>query len=100
MIAPDDDFAGAPLLRREVRLDPGSGDIARATLHLTARGVVSAVVNGRPVSGDVLTPGWTSYEWRLRYSTRDVTDLVRRAAAEEALVLGLALGNGWFRGRL
>jgi alpha-L-rhamnosidase len=100
MISPDDDFAGAPLLRREVRLAPGHGDVAEATLHATAHGVVNAWINGAPVSDDVLTPGWTSYEWRLRYRSYDVGDLVRAASGQEVLVLGLALGNGWFRGRL
>src|SRR3954447_8723848 len=98
MISPDEDYAGAPLLRREARLDPGHGDVAEATLHATARGVFTAWINGVPVSAEVLSPGWTSYEWRLRYRDYDVTDLVR--GADCGLVLGLLLGNGWFRGRL
>jgi alpha-L-rhamnosidase len=98
MISPDEEFAGAPLLRREARLDPGHGDVAEATLHATARGVFTAWINGVPVSEDVLSPGWTSYEWRLRYRDYEVTDLVRGAG--DGLVLGLLLGNGWFRGRL
>ena len=100
MISPDEDFAGAPLLRSEAPLDPGHGDVAEATLHATARGVFTAWINGSPVADDVLSPGWSSYEWRLRYRDYDVTDLVRRSAAEQSLVLGLRLGNGWFRGRL
>ena len=99
MIAPDEDLAGAPLLRREFRLDAGHGEVTDAALHATAHGVVTASVNGDPVSDDVLTPGWTSYEWRLRYRSYDVTELVR-AAPQGLVVLGLALGNGWFRGRL
>ncbi len=98
MISPDEEFAGAPLLRHEARLDPGHGDVAEATLHATARGVFTAWINGVPVSEDVLSPGWTSYEWRLRYRDYEVTDLVRGAG--DGLVLGLLLGNGWFRGRL
>jgi alpha-L-rhamnosidase len=99
MISPDEDFAGAPLLRTEVRLDAGHGDVTDASLRATAHGVFTAWINGTPVSDDVLSPGWTSYEWRLRYREYDVTDLVR-AAPDGNLVLGLALGNGWFRGRL
>jgi alpha-L-rhamnosidase len=95
MIAPDSAFDGAPLLRTEFALEGGHGPVSRATLLLTARGVVEAWLNGRAVSDDVLTPGWSSYEWRLRYATYDVTDLV-----EEHTVLGLALGKGWFGGRL
>jgi alpha-L-rhamnosidase len=95
MIAADAEFDGAPLLRREFRLEDGHGAVRRATLLLSALGVVEAHLNGRPVSGDLLTPGWSSYEWRVRYAEVDVTDLVQPES-----VLGLALGNGWYRGRL
>ncbi|HYJ75437.1 MAG TPA: family 78 glycoside hydrolase catalytic domain [Kineosporiaceae bacterium] len=98
MIAPDEDHAGAPLLRREFRPAAGHGEVAEARLRVTARGVFTAWINGVPVSDDVLSPGWTSYEWRLRYRDHDVTGLVRGAG--DRLVLGLLLGNGWFRGRL
>ena len=43
----------------------------------------------------MLSPGWSTYEWRLRYRTYDVTALVGAGH-----VLGIALGNGWYRGRL
>ncbi|GAA4158145.1 glycoside hydrolase family 78 protein [Gryllotalpicola daejeonensis] len=95
MIAADSAFDGAPLLRGEFTLEEGHGAVARATLLLTAHGVVEAWLNGRQVSADVLTPGWSSYEWRLRYASYDVTELL-----EPTNVLGLALGKGWFAGRL
>jgi len=94
-IAPDEDFDGAPLLRTEFVLEEGHGPVARATLHATAQGVFEAYLNGNPVSDDVLSPGWSSYEWRLRYRSYDVTSLLQPSS-----VLGVALGNGWFRGRL
>ncbi|MFC7598400.1 family 78 glycoside hydrolase catalytic domain [Terrabacter sp. GCM10028922] len=95
LIAPDQDFGGAPLLRKEFTLDGGHGSVAEATLHVTAHGIVEPTLNGATVSDEVLTPGWSSYEWRLRYRSYDVSDLVAQTS-----VLGLALGNGWFRGRL
>ncbi len=95
MISPDQDFDGAPLLRREFELDQGHGPVSSATLHATAQGVLEAYLNSSPVSDEVLTPGWTSYEWRLRYRSWDVTSLLQPTS-----VLGIALGNGWFRGRL
>lgn len=85
---------GASLLRREFTLDSGHGDAVEATLTLTAQGVVEAWVNGLPVSDDLLTPGWSAYEWRLRYATYDVTSLL-----SEKTVLGLQLGSGWYGGR-
>ena len=95
LISSDEEFDGAPLLRREFVLEDGHGPVRQATLHATAHGVFEAYVNSQPASADVLSPGWSSYEWRLRYRSYDVTSLV-----QPTTVLGIALGNGWFRGRL
>lgn len=95
MIAPDEDFAGSPLLRKEFTLATGHGGVQRAVLRASAFGIYEAFLNGTPVGPDVLSPGWSSYEWRLRYHTYDVTALV-----EHTSVLGASLGNGWYRGRL
>src|SRR5829696_4894940 len=95
MISPDQDFDGAPLLRRQFDLDQDHGPVSSAILHATAQGVLEAYLNGSPVSDEVLTPGWTSYEWRLRYRSWNVTSLLQPTS-----ILGIALGNGWFRGRL
>src|SRR3712207_631791 len=99
MIGPDRELDSAPLLRTEVRLDAGHGEVVEAVLDATARGVFTAHLGGRPVADDVLSPGWSSYEWRLRYRTYEVTAAVRGLGADP-LVLGIALGNGWYRGRL
>ncbi|WP_258803604.1 glycoside hydrolase family 78 protein [Pseudarthrobacter sp. NS4] len=95
MITPEQDFDGAPRLRQEFRVAEGHGAVAKATLRATAFGVYEAFINGVPVGEDVLSPGWSSYEWRLRYRTYDVTALVAPSS-----VLGVELGNGWYRGRL
>jgi alpha-L-rhamnosidase len=99
MIGPDEECAGAPVLRTEFDLDGGHGAVVDAVWHATARGVFTASINGAPVSDEVLSPGWSSYEWRLRYRSYDVADLLRTASGG-TVVLGLELGNGWFRGRL
>jgi alpha-L-rhamnosidase len=95
LISPDQDFDGAPLLRTEFVVEDGHGAVTRSTLHATAHGIFEAYINGRLISDDLLNPGWTSYEWRLRYVSYDVAALLRPRS-----VLGIALGNGWFRGRL
>ncbi|WP_405529013.1 glycoside hydrolase family 78 protein [Streptomyces canus] len=82
-----------PLLRREFDLpaEPVSG-----RLYVTSLGVHRTAVNGRPLSDDLLEPGWTSYPNRLLYATYDVTDLLipgRNA-------LSAAIGDGWYRGHL
>jgi alpha-L-rhamnosidase len=73
LVAPDEDFHAAPLLRREITLDGGHGDVVRAELNVTSCGIFEAFVGGAPVGDDVLSPGWSSYEWRLRYRSYDVT---------------------------
>ncbi|MEU1972593.1 family 78 glycoside hydrolase catalytic domain [Microbacterium sp. NPDC019599] len=98
-IAPAEPLERAPLLRTEFALDDGHGPVVEATALLSALGVVEAFIDGMPLSEDVLTPGWTSYEWRLRYAAHDVSSLLAQASGPR-IALGLALGDGWYRGRL
>ena len=64
-------------------------------LHISSLGVFEVAINGRPVGDDVLSPGWSSYEWRLRYRSYDVAGQL-----EDRNVLTVSVGNGWYRGRL
>jgi alpha-L-rhamnosidase len=82
-----------PLLRREFTVRPG---VAQARLYVTALGVYETQINGAVVGDHVMAPGWTSYDYRLRYQTFDVTALLR----EGRNAVGAILGDGWFRGRL
>jgi alpha-L-rhamnosidase len=83
----------APVLRRVVHID---APVERARLYITAHGVYRASIDGRPVGDQVLAPGWTSYDHRLRYEAYDVSEMLRPGDN----VLEVVLGNGWFRGRL
>lgn len=78
-------------LRRLFEVD----GVAQARLYLTAHGLVVPYLNGRRVSDELLTPGWTSYEHRLRHRAYDVTDLLR----DGSNVVGFELAEGWYRGR-
>ncbi|MCV2394196.1 glycoside hydrolase family 78 protein [Actinotalea sp. M2MS4P-6] len=101
MIAPVPGLGAAPRLRGEVALADGHGEVAAARLLVTAHGVVEAYVGTSRASEEVLTPGWSAYEWRLRHRDHDVTAAVVAAQrAGEPVVLGLVVGNGWFHGRL
>jgi alpha-L-rhamnosidase len=82
-----------PLLRHEFDVRAG---VAKARLYVTALGVYEAQLNGVTVGDHVLDPGWTSYNYRLRYQTFDVTSLLR----EGRNAIGAMLGDGWYRGRL
>lgn len=83
----------APYFRRAFT---ASGGLHRATLRITAIGVVEPWFNGTRVGDEVLAPGWTSYRHRLAVSRHDVTALVR----EGENVLGAIVGEGWALGRL
>jgi alpha-L-rhamnosidase len=85
--------APAPYLRRGFTVDEG---LVRATLHVTALGLVEAHLNGEVVGDEVLAPGWTSYRHRLAVSSHDVTDRIVRGAN----ALGAIVGEGWAVGRL
>lgn len=95
MITPYADLGSAPLFRKEVELDSGHGAVESAVLHVSSLGVFEAAIDGTPVGDDVLSPGWSSYEWRLRYRSYDVAELL-----QERSVLTVVVGNGWYRGRL
>ena len=90
-------LAGAPerpiRFRREFDIDV---DVTTAELRITALGVYTAQINGRPVHDHVLAPGWTSYHHRLRYQVVDVTELLHRGRN----CLAITVAEGWYRGRL
>jgi alpha-L-rhamnosidase len=82
---------GCPYLRRRFSLD---GELARATLYATARGVYELELNGERVGDAVLAPGWTDYRRRIEYAVHDVTALLRRGEN----VIAATLGDGWYAG--
>jgi alpha-L-rhamnosidase len=95
MITPATELGTAPLFRKELRLEQGHGAVTDAVLHISSLGVYEAFLNGRPVGDDVLSPGWSAYEWRLRYGSYDVGGIL-----DDDTVLTVSVGNGWHRGRL
>lgn len=85
------DHHPAPCLRREFTVDH---DVARATLHATAGGILDLTVNGTRVSEDDLAPGWTDYRYRVPYHSYDVTERLEAGANR----LDATLGEGWYAG--
>ncbi|MGN6672952.1 MAG: family 78 glycoside hydrolase catalytic domain, partial [Thermomicrobiales bacterium] len=83
----------SPVLRREIEVRAG---VQQARLYITALGVYEAQINGQAIGDHVLDPGWTSYQYRLRYQTFDVTGLLR----EGRNAAGAIVADGWYRGRL
>lgn len=68
----------------------------QARLYVTAHGIYEPELNGSRIGDDVLAPGWTAYDRRLRYQSYDVTAQL----VVGANVLCAVLGNGWYRGQL
>lgn len=85
--------ASLPLLRRAVRL---SKPIKRARLYASAHGIYQVWLNGEKVGDQFLAPGWTDYVRRQQAQTYDVTSQLH--AGEN--VIGAALGDGWYRGKV
>lgn len=75
---------------------PSSSDIQSARLYITAMGIYEAEINGKRVGDHVLAPGWQSYNNRHVYNTYDVTDLIQSGNN----AIGVAVGEGWFSGRI
>jgi alpha-L-rhamnosidase len=67
----------------------------RAVLHITARGLYEAFLNGTRIGDVELTPGFTAYRSRLQVHSFDVTDLVQPGGN----ALGVLLTDGWWRGQ-
>ncbi len=77
------------LLRKEFIVKAG---LRRAIAHVTGLGQYEMSLNGKKVSADLLTPGWTDYNDTILYDTRDITQQL----PEGANAIGLTLGNGMY----
>ena len=85
--------APSPLLRKSFNVDQ---PVVQARLYITSLGLYECTVNGKPVSEDCLTPGWTEYRKRILYQTYDVTPHISQGEN----VLGAMLGDGWYCGHV
>jgi alpha-L-rhamnosidase len=81
------------MLRKAFALN---GEIRRATVYVTARGLYELRLNGNRVGDHVLAPEWTDYNKRIQYQTYDVTDLVKKGDN----AIGAYLGAGWYSGHV
>ncbi|HZY80254.1 MAG TPA: glycoside hydrolase family 78 protein [Cyclobacteriaceae bacterium] len=81
----------SPLFRKEFST---TRKIVSATAFITAQGLYEAHINGKRVGDSYLTPGWTSYNFRLQYQQYDVTSLLTTGMN----AVGIDIGSGWYRG--
>ena len=69
--------------------------VTKAVIKVSGLGTYCALINGKKVGRQVLTPGWTSYTYRVQYQTVDVTELLGKDNTIE-----IGVGPGWAVGRL
>ncbi len=79
------------LLRKEFSLNK---PVKRAVLYGTALGLIDLRLNGKAVSDELYTPGWTDYAKRVSVRGYDVTKNLKRGQN----ALGAVLGDGWYAG--
>ena len=78
------------LLRHEFSVKP---KLKRALINICGLGEYELTLNGKKISDDFLSPGWTKYDRTCLYDTRDITkDLARGKNA-----VGIELGNGMYQ---
>jgi alpha-L-rhamnosidase len=78
----------APYLRKSFDL---SEKVITARLYITALGFYECSLNGKSVTEDIFSPGWTDYHKRIQYKVYDVAPLLHKGEN----VLGAILGDGW-----
>ena len=72
------------------------GQVARARLFMTARGVYVPRVNGQAISTETLAPGYDAYQRMHSFQAYDVTQFLSSGTN----VIGAILGDGWWAGRI
>jgi fibronectin type 3 domain-containing protein len=70
--------------------------VASARVYASAQGLYEVSINGQKTGDQFLAPGWTNYDARIQSQTYDVTNLVQTGTN----VIGAALADGWFRGKV
>lgn len=68
----------------------------QAKVYMTAHGIYSFSINGKKIPGTLLSPGFTSYDKRLKYQIYDVTSYLQ--SGENALSVTVA--DGWYKGKI
>ncbi|MGB5820663.1 MAG: glycoside hydrolase family 78 protein [Saonia sp.] len=82
----------SPLLLKQFHLEK---EIKKARLYITSKGLYLSTLNGIPITDEIFTPGFTSYDKRLQYRVYDVGNLLGKGGNSA----GVMLGDGWYRGR-
>ncbi len=91
-IAAPFDKAVHPLIVKDFAVPTG---LVSARAYICGLGVYELEINGKKVGSDYLEPFYNDYNNWIQYITYDVTDCLINGDNR----IGLALGNGWYKGR-
>ena len=72
------------------------GKVRKARFYTTALGLYELRLDGKKVTEDIFTPGWTDYTARVQYQAYDVTT----SLTEGDHNWGVFLASGWFSGKI
>lgn len=71
-------------------------EIKRARLYITAHGIYEVKINGNEITDAVLTPGFTTYDKRIKYQVYDVDSFLD----EGKNAIGVTIADGWYKGKI
>ena len=75
------------------------GNLVKARLYATARGVYDVWIDGKRLEDFILAPGMTDYRKRIQYQVYDVTKMLISSGNDvKEHRIELRLADGWFRG--
>ncbi len=69
--------------------------ITRAFIFSSALGLYHLRINGKPVSKDLFTPGWSDFNKHVYYNSYEVTDLLK---SQSENVINVILTDGYYSG--
>ena len=73
-------------------------EVVSARLFISGLGLYTAILNGRRIGEEVLTPYYSNYHDEIQYITYDILDLLKKEPGA-ANRIEVSLGNGWYKGR-
>lgn len=86
---PSDPNFSSMLLRRSFMVKP---KIKKAVIHISGLGQYELKINGRKISEDILSPGWSDYSKTALYDTYDITSALKIGSN----AIGVMLSNGMY----
>lgn len=82
-----------PIFRKTFSLGKLKGKVI---LRATALGIYTIEINGKPVDGHELKPGWTDYRHEVTFQTIDITSYLYKGTNE----IRAQLSHGWWSGKI